>query len=103
MPADPFAPGPFAFADDNRVRTILKDAGYRDIEIEKFDGHVNMGETLEDAVVQSFAVGPLSRAAADLDETVRAEIRKVVAKALQPFQSPIGVTPAAACWFVRAR
>jgi SAM-dependent methyltransferase len=101
-PVDPMAPGPFAFADDNRIRTILRDAGYHDIEIEKFDGHVNVGETIADAATQSLAVGPLSRAAADLDADVRAKIAETVAKALAPFQSPIGVTPPAACWFVRA-
>lgn len=102
-PVDPLAPGPFAFADDKRIQTILRDAGYRDIGIEAFDGHVNMGETLADAAIQALAVGPLSRAAADLDETVRAKIGQAVAMALEPFQSPIGVTPAAACWFVRAK
>jgi len=102
-PADPLAPGPFALADEARLRTILKDAGYRDIEIEKFDGHVNMGETIEDAVTQSLAVGPLSRAAADMDEAARRNIGKAVAQALASFQSPIGITLPAACWLVRAR
>jgi SAM-dependent methyltransferase len=101
-PVDPVAPGPFAFADVNRVRTILLDAGYRDIEIDKFDGYVNLGETIVDAATQSLAVGPLSRAAADLHADVRAKIAESVAKALAPFESPIGVTPPAACWFVRA-
>ncbi len=101
-PVDPLAPGPFAFADDNRVRAILKAAGYRYIEIEKFDGRVNLGETLADAAAQSLAVGPLSRAAADLDEAARAKIGEAVATVFAPYQSPIGVTPGAACWLVRA-
>jgi SAM-dependent methyltransferase len=102
-PADPLAPGPFAFADGNRIRTILLDAGYRDIEIDKFDGRVNLGETLADAAAQSLAVGPLSRATADLDEAARSKIGDAVAKALALYQSPIGITPGAACWFVSAR
>lgn len=102
-PADPLAPGPFALADDFRLRNVLNDAGYRNIEIEKFDGQVNLGETIEDAVAQSLAVGPLSRAVADLDEAARANIGEAVAKALAPFQSPIGVTLGAACWLVQAR
>lgn len=32
-PGNPFAPGPFAFADGERLHTILTDAGFVDIEI----------------------------------------------------------------------
>jgi hypothetical protein len=32
-PADPFAPGPFAFADRDRTASLLADAGWIDIEI----------------------------------------------------------------------
>ena len=38
-PADPEAPGPFAFADEQRVRTILSGAGFDDIGIQRFDAH----------------------------------------------------------------
>jgi SAM-dependent methyltransferase len=36
-PPDPLAPGPFAFADPGRVRSILDASGWADIEIEPFD------------------------------------------------------------------
>jgi hypothetical protein len=99
---DPHAPGPFAFADGERLTAILAGAGYRDIKIEKFDGFIDMGATIAEATAHSLNVGPLARAAADLDESIKAKIREVVAKDLERFQSAIGITPPAACWFVRA-
>ncbi|HWU27203.1 MAG TPA: hypothetical protein VN154_12465, partial [Rhizomicrobium sp.] len=102
-PADPLAPGPFAFADQARVESIVDNAGFKHIHIEKFDGHMDMGATIADAVDQSLSIGPLARAAAELDEAVRAKLRDAVAKALEPYKTAKGVFPPAACWFVRAR
>ena len=51
-PVDPFAPGPFAFADAKRVEAILSSAGFKDIHIEKFDGHMDMAATVEEAALQ---------------------------------------------------
>ncbi len=42
-PADPHAPGPFAFADGDRVRAILQQAGFRGIRIEKPRQHDEHG------------------------------------------------------------
>jgi SAM-dependent methyltransferase len=101
--ADPLAPGPFAFADGARVRAILASAHYSHIEIEPFDGMMNMGAALEEAAAEVLNIGPLARAVTDLDEETRAQIRKAVQRAYAPYASPIGVTPPAACWLVRAQ
>jgi ubiquinone/menaquinone biosynthesis C-methylase UbiE len=102
-PPDPLAPGPFAFADPKRIETILSSAGFRDIEIVKFDGHMDMAATVEEAADYMLKIGPLSRATAELDEEARTKIRAVVAKALKPWLTPDGVHGPVACWFVRAR
>jgi SAM-dependent methyltransferase len=102
-PADPLAPGPFALADGERVRRIIESAGYRDVAIERFDGTINMGATLEDAAAEVLNIGPLARAATDLDETTRGEIRRAVEGVYAPYTSSAGVTPPAACWFVGAK
>ena len=44
-PADPDAPGPFAFADDERVRAILSDAGFGAIDVQRFDAAICLGAT----------------------------------------------------------
>jgi len=102
-PPDPTAPGPFSFADPKRIETILSSAGFRDVEIVKFDGHMDMAATVEEAAAAMLTIGPLSRASAELDEATRAKIRDVVAKAMKPWLTPDGVRGPVACWFVRAR
>jgi SAM-dependent methyltransferase len=102
-PADPFAPGPFAFADRERLRSVLAAAHYSHIEIEPFDGTMNMGATLEEAAAEVLNIGPLARAAAELDEEMRAKIRETVEHAYAKYLTPAGVKPPCACWFVRAR
>ncbi len=40
-PAD--APGPFAFQDPHRIRTLLDTAGWNNVDVEPFGAHVTMG------------------------------------------------------------
>jgi SAM-dependent methyltransferase len=103
VPADPFAPGPFALSDGARLRSLLASANYSHVEIEPFDCTMNMGATLDEAAAEVLNVGPLARLASDLDEATRARMRGVVADAYAPYASAAGVTPPGACWFVRAR
>lgn len=102
-PPDPTAPGPFAFADPERLKNILARAGFHDVLIEKFDGHMDMGANVEATAQQSLNIGPLARAAAELDEGTRARIRDAVASAIARYVTADGVKVPAACWFVRAR
>jgi len=101
-PADPLAPGPYAFANPDRLRDIFKGAGYRDLLIEPLDTVVNLGATPDDAAAQVLNIGPLARAATGLDDAVREKIRTTVRDALAPYQKPEGVAPPAACWLVKA-
>jgi SAM-dependent methyltransferase len=101
-PMDPLAPGPFAFADDARLKDVLTKAGYRDIRIEKLDCTMNMGTTVDDAVEQALRIGPLSRATADIDDATREKVREAVRSVLGRFATPDGIAPPAACWLVGA-
>ena len=102
-PMDPLAPGPFAFADGERLKGILDDAGYRGIRIEKLDTAMRMGATLDEAADQALRVGPLARAAAELDDPTRQRVRAAARDALAKFLTPAGVSPPASCWLVGAR
>ena len=42
-PPDPLAPGPFAFADPERVRGLLAAAGFTAIAIQPFDTRIGGG------------------------------------------------------------
>jgi SAM-dependent methyltransferase len=102
-PVDPYAPGPFAFADAKRLEVILSSAGFKDIRIEKFDGHMDMAATVEEAAAHTLTIGPLSRAAAELDDAAKVKVRNVVTEALKAYATPHGVRGPVACWFVKAR
>jgi SAM-dependent methyltransferase len=101
-PPDPNAPGPFAFSDPVRLKSILEGAGFRNVKIEKLDTSMNMARTAQSAAQLSLGIGPLARAAAELDEATKAKIVERVADAMKKFEGPAGVTPPAACWLVGA-
>ncbi len=105
LPApDPFAPGPFAFADPQRVLSILTDVGFHDVEARKYDGVMPMGRDLEVTAEQTLQIGPLSRAVGEADDTTRARIVEAARGALAAFANAEGeVTPPTACWLVSAR
>jgi SAM-dependent methyltransferase len=101
-PSDPHAPGPFAFADRARLHGILEQAGFANIRIEALDTAMYMGATPEQAAAQALNIGPLARAATDLDDAAREKIRNAVAGAMTKYATAQGIAPAAACWLVGA-
>jgi SAM-dependent methyltransferase len=101
-PPDPNAPGPFAFADGDRLRRILSSAGFNTIVIEKLDTTMGMGSSIEDASTEALNIGPVARAATELDEPAREKIRAAIAGAFREYKTSEGVAPPAACWLVRA-
>jgi SAM-dependent methyltransferase len=103
-PPDPLAPGPFAFADAGRIEAILGAGGFRDIDIRKFDRGMDMGCDLDRAAALTLRVGPLARAAAELDDATKARIAHAVKVALARFERADGtIAPPVACWLVGAR
>jgi SAM-dependent methyltransferase len=68
-PADPHAPGPFAFADPVRVEAILANAGWQNVVFEPFDLAMIVGagaDPVEDAVGYFSSIGPAARAGVDM-------------------------------------
>jgi SAM-dependent methyltransferase len=102
-PADD--PGPFAFAERDRVHRILSQAGFRDISIDAHDSPMRMGSSpdIEAAVELTFAIGPLSRLFAQADESIRPALRDAVRTALAAHLTPEGVILPSASWIVHAR
>ncbi|OYW44427.1 MAG: hypothetical protein B7Z08_11130 [Sphingomonadales bacterium 32-68-7] len=105
-PSDPAAPGPFAWADRDRVAGWLTDAGWADVGFEPFDYAMIIGagdDPVGDAVGYCLRIGPAARAAADLDAEGRARFLERVA-ALADRHSHEGVVALrAAAWIVTAR
>jgi SAM-dependent methyltransferase len=100
-PADPFAPGPFAFADPARLRGILIMAGYSDIAIEPFDTLIG-GADLDGAVTFALRMGPLGARLRENPSLVDV-VRPVVRQRLTDFLTPDGVKFPAAVWIASAR
>jgi hypothetical protein len=108
-PADPNAPGPFAFGDRQRLADILAAAGFTAIDIAPFDTTISYGrgtsreEAIDDALDMAFQVGPLSRALADQPGDIRAQAAGAVraAFARQPGETSVQIDGAA--WIVTAR
>jgi len=102
-PADPFAPGPFAFADPARLDAILTGAGFHNVDIKRFDAPVRLGSSLREAVENSFSFGPASRFIREVGEHVLPVVTPAIEAALTPYLTPDGsVAPPGAVWIVTA-
>ena len=100
-PSDPFAPGPFAFADAGRVRSILRDAGFDPATLEPFDTLIG-GNDLDQAVKLALRVGPLAAALRE-NPMLQPRVADAVREALARHATPRGVLLNAAVWIVSAR
>jgi SAM-dependent methyltransferase len=99
-PSDPMAPGPFAFADPERVRSILTGAGFASVRIEAFDTRIGSGN-LEETVALALRVGPLAAALRENPDHAEA-VATLVTPALAAYVTPEGVLLPAAVWIVSA-
>jgi ubiquinone/menaquinone biosynthesis C-methylase UbiE len=98
--SDPLAPGPFAFADADRVRSIVKAAGFAAVTIEPFDAQIGSGD-IESTLTLTFKVGPLGAALRE-NPQLKGKIADPVRRALTRFVTPAGVMMPAAVWIVLA-
>lgn len=100
-PTDPLAPGPFAFADPDRVRNILSQAGFEAIETTPHDRKIGSGD-LEQTLAVTQRIGPLGSMLRGYPEQ-RDRVIDAVREALRPHAGPDGVKLASASWIVTAR
>ena len=103
-PPPPDAPGPFSFADRDRVHSILDTAGFTTIEID--DLHVPVlvggGLPLDEAVAFLGEGGMGKRFLGDADAPTRERGLAAVREAYEPFATAEGVRLDSAAWLVRA-
>lgn len=104
-PAHPHAPGPFAFADADRLQGILRDAGFREIGIAPFDGMMDLSSAPRNASFQvTQLMGPISRALQGADDATRTKVEDAVTEALANFQTGSeNIRLGMACWLVSAK
>jgi SAM-dependent methyltransferase len=102
-PPPPDAPGPFAFADAERVRRLLEDAGFADVAFEPLDEPVGLAGSLESAVEFLLQMGPAGAALRDAPSDARPKVTAAVREALAPYASDEGVRMGSAAWIVTGR
>jgi SAM-dependent methyltransferase len=101
-PASPDAPGPFALADSDRVRSILSDAGWQDVDIDEVREPLRVGADADDTVAFLGGTGFARRLFEGVDEATVARAIEAVRDALVPYQSSDGVLLGSAAWLVSA-
>ena len=101
--ADPYAPGPFAFADDERLRAILTSAGFSAINFRRFDASIDLGATPREAAERALSFGPASRFAREMGIEHLPVITNAVERAFASVAAPDGrVLLSGSTWIVSA-
>ena len=102
-PADPNAPGPFAFADEERLRAILSGAGFGAIDVQRFDAALSLGATPRSAAEGAVQIGPVSRFVREVGVEHLPIILDAVERTLAPLAAPDGhVRLNGSTWIVSA-
>ncbi|MGD9980639.1 MAG: class I SAM-dependent methyltransferase [Hyphomonadaceae bacterium] len=101
QPADESLPGPFFFADPNKIKTILAASGWRDVSVDPWDGNLIVGADAKHAAGYLLKIGPCARAIKEYGLDPAAAEKLMIARLAQA-QTPAGVSLAAACWIARA-
>jgi SAM-dependent methyltransferase len=101
----PEEPGPFAFADERRVRDILEAAGFAEARLEPLDVSldIGIGRGLDAAVETATGMGPASRALEGQPAELRNAAIHSVRAALVRYQVGNAVALPGAVWIVTAR
>jgi SAM-dependent methyltransferase len=100
----PGAPGPFAFADGNRLRGILERAGFNAIKLDEVTMPMRVGDDVEDVwgFISSLELVRNEMFAGKPQENIDAATQ-AAKQALAPFAGPDGVILSATAWLVTAR
>lgn len=103
---DPYAPGPFAFAEEEHTRSILAKAGWRHIVLEPVDFGFVTGsgeDPVSDALNFFTRIGPPARAIAGMDEAQKADALGRLKRWLAGQRTGNLIALPAAAWIVTAQ
>jgi len=98
----PHAPSPFAFADPDRVREILRAAGFEEITLDPLDEPMYFGPDTARAFEGVARLGIVKGLLADLDEEGGRRALERIRDMLRAHETPQGVLLATSAWLVRA-
>jgi ubiquinone/menaquinone biosynthesis C-methylase UbiE len=95
------APGQFAFADRDRVHSILERSGWSEIDIRPVDFDCTVPE--KDLVRYVTRLGPVGRVLDETDDETRARVIDAVLPAFDPYIDAGTLRFQAACWVINAQ
>jgi SAM-dependent methyltransferase len=101
-PPPPNEPGPTAFADPDRVRSILGNSGFGRIEVEPLEQPLMLGSDTRHAVERLMQVGPTGRLLRDADDKTKDAVAADLQDELSTFATDSGVKMVGRVWLVRA-
>jgi len=101
-PLPPEAPGPFAFADEARVRGILERAGFRAVKHEPLTGEILLGRTVDEAVAFASELGPAARVLLEITPAEREKALGALGALFAKLLGPNGIRLGYAAWLVTA-
>ena len=96
------APGPFSFADRNRVREIVEAAGFRNVQFQEVDEPADLGADLDEAYAFVRDLGVTHGLLNDLDGPTSERALANLKEALTRRTTPDGVLLGASSWLVTA-
>jgi SAM-dependent methyltransferase len=98
----PGAPGPFAFADGDRLRRLIRAGGFRDVSLETVTRPQRIGDDADDAAAFLMSIAEdMQMFAGAPDEVVTAAVDALRA-AYAPYAGPHGVVMDGTAWLVSA-
>jgi ubiquinone/menaquinone biosynthesis C-methylase UbiE len=97
----PDAPGQFAFARRDRVRDIIEESGWTEIDVQPIDVACAFPASALDRYLTR--LGPVGLVLQEADEQTRTRVIEVVRPAFAPYVHGSQVRFSAACWMVSAR
>jgi SAM-dependent methyltransferase len=104
-PAAPNEPGPFAFADADRVRGILSDAGFSSVDTQELitDMSVGGGAPLDGALDFILRISPVSRSLEEAPPDARRAAVEAIRASMAPYETNGIVSMPSAAWIFTAR
>jgi len=104
-PPDPFAPGPFAFADAERVRGILEAAGFSGVSLDPIDLDLPIGGGVDATRAAELLteLGPAGGALRTKPPSLRESVVAELAELLAAHQTQAGVKLPSSAWLVRSK
>lgn len=100
---EPGAPGPFAFADRDRARSLVEAGGFAEVTLESITRPQRIAKDTDDAAEFVLTLPESKQLLDGAPQQVRAALADALREAFTPYAGPHGVITDASAWLVTAR